>query len=108
MTQRGKAPPPVAPLPRLTPLAADKAKRPYRGRSEVFDPSRFPNLGANPALERALFIQRRLAAGLDRAAAVAEADERFGPLVRPASAAKRQRPTRRRKAPAPGHQRKAR
>ncbi len=95
----------IPPASAAAPIA--RSARPLRARSDVFDPSKYPNLGSNPALERALFIQRRLMSGMGRDEAAALADERFGPLVPRPRAAQGKTRARHRAAPHKAPARKA-
>jgi hypothetical protein len=57
--------------------------RPPKVPALKVDPAKYPNLAANPSLERALRIRQALGQGLPREQAVALADQAMGPRGRP-------------------------
>ncbi len=79
---------PVAARPAGKPHAApprDEAAavtRPARRRPESFEPDKYPNLGSNRSLERALRIHRAVAAGMTRDEATAYAEDEMDPPPR--------------------------
>lgn len=83
-----RAKPAKAPAPRPAQPAAAK---PFKVPTFRVDPEKYPNLPANPSLERALRIRQALDQGKPRDEAVALADAALGPRGGPGPKA---RPTR--------------
>jgi hypothetical protein len=90
-SHRTPAPKPAARAPKpAKPSAAATAAKPFKVPALRVDPEKYPNLAANPSLERALRIRQALDQGKPRDEAVALADAAIGrraghgPKARPA------------------------